>query len=313
MLMFAVIVGPVAAWLSAGATAQGAGTIIGEVLDQEGKPFPDLTIIIKNADMGQTYQVKTDKSGKFLQAGLRGGVYVISVKFKEQIVYEMNARVATGAEEKVTIDFKELKAKAGAAALEEMKKQEEEKNKFEILKVRFESGRAALDRAKAVRTEMQRAPAEQRAAVKQKFDELSATAISELEAADKAAGENDSNRHIVLAKLGESYETAGRFQEAAASYQKAIDLKPDQSGYYNNLGNTLARIGKLEEAMVAYEKSASLDPANAANSWRNAGISLHNAGKMKEALIPLRKALDLDPKHAQTWYLLGTSLVNTME
>lgn len=312
VVALALALGPLAAWLGPGAAAQNTGTLTGEVRDLEGKPFADVTLILKNKDMGQTFEVKTDKSGKFLQAGMRSGVYIVTVKVKDQAVYETNALVTSGEEASLTVNFKELKEKRGAAALEAEKKQEEEKKKFESLKAHFDSGVAALDQAKVVRGEMQRTPADQRDPMKQKLSDLHGTAISELEAAEKAAGQQDPNRHIVLAKLGEAYESAGRFPEAADAYQKAVQLKPDQAGYFNNLGNALAKVGKMDEAMAAYQKSASLDPANAASAWRNAGIVLSNAGKMKEAIEPLRKAIELDPKNPQGWYLLGTALVNTM-
>src|SRR5258706_475603 len=65
--------------------------------------------------------------------------------------------------------------------------------------------------------------------------------------------------------------------------------------------------------MDAYKKSAELDPPNAAQAYRNGGITLYNAGKMKEAVEPLKKATELDPKSAQAWYLLGASLVGSMD
>lgn len=312
IIVLALALGPLEAWLAAGAAAQNIGALRGEVRDLEGKPFPDVTLLIKDSEMGQTFQAKTDKNGRFLLSGLRGGVYLISVKVKEQVVYEMNARVPSGGEQEVSINFKEIKEKQGAAALEAQKKVEEEKKKFENLKVHFDSGVAALDQVKLVRGEMQRAPADQRAALQQKLNELSGTAISELEAAQKAAGEKDTNLHIVLARLGDAYEAAGHYEEAAAAYQKAVEMKPDQAGYYNNLGNALARLGKVQEAGAAYQKSASLDPVNAASAWRNFGIVLYNANKMKEAIEPLRKATELEPKSAQTWYLLGAALVGAM-
>jgi len=308
----AFALGGVAAWLGPRAAAQNLGSLTGEVRDLEGKPFAGVTLILKNKDMGQTFEAKTDKSGKFLQAGMRSGVYIVTVKVKDQVVYETNALVTAGEEATVTINFKELKEKQGAAALEAQKKQEEERKKFESLKAHFDSGVAALDQAKVARSEMQRAPAEQRDPLKQKVNDLNDTAIKELEAAEQAAAEKDPNRHIVLAKLGEAYESAGHNKEAAEAYQKAVALKPDQAGYYNNLGNALAKVGKMDEAMAAYQKSASLDPANAASAWRNAGIVLYNAGKSKEAVEPLRKATELEPKNAQGWYVLGAALVGAM-
>jgi tetratricopeptide (TPR) repeat protein len=308
----ALTLGPLSAWLGPEAAAQSPGTLTGEVRDLEGKPFADVTLIIKNSEMGQAFETKTDKNGKYIQSGLRGGIYDVTVKVKDQVVYETNTRVSSGEEAKLNINFKELAQKPGAAAIEAQKKQEEEKKKFENLKLHFDSGIAALEQAKTLRTEAQRTPADQRGPLQQKLNDLYGTAINELQSAEKAAGEKDPNRHIVLAKLGESYEMSGRFEEAAAAYKKAIELKPDQAGYYNNLGNALAKLGKIDEAQAAYQKSVSLDPANAASAWRNLGIVLYNAGKSKEAVEPLRKATELDPKNGQGWYLLGAALVGAM-
>ena len=303
----------VSAWLCPEAAAQFNAKIYGQVLDRDGKPFADVTVVIKS-DMGQTWEVKTDRNGKYSQAGLRGGntVYTVSFKVKDQVIWEEQKRLASGAEEKVDLNIKDTIAKQGAAAVEQQKKEEEQKKQFETLKTHFDAGRTALEEARLVRGQMQRAPAEQRPALQDKLKQTSTTAVTELQAAEKAVGENDPNHHIVLAKLGDAYETAGRYEEAAAAYQKAIELKPDEATYYNNMGNALAKLGKIPEAMAAYAKSASLDPANAANAWRNAGIVLYNANRAKEAVEPLRKALEIDPKSAQAWYLLGASLVNLM-
>ncbi len=313
VLALALAIGPLATWLGSVAAAQfGNNTISGEVRDADGKPFADVTIII-TSDKGQKWTLKTDKSGHFSQPALQSGVYFVAYQVKDKVIYEQKVALQGGAEVKADANFKEIIAKQGAAAAEAMKKQEEEKQKFEALKGHFDSGVAALDQAKAARTQMQQAPADQRAALQQKVTDLSTTAINEFQAAEKATGEADSNRHIVFAKLGESYEAAGRYEEAADAYQKAIAMKSDQAGYYNNLGNVLAKAGKIQEAQAAYEKSAQLDPANAAVAWRNFGIVLYNANKMKDAVAPLKKATELDPKSAQAWYLLGVALVNTME
>jgi tetratricopeptide (TPR) repeat protein len=159
---------------------------------------------------------------------------------------------------------------------------------------------------------LQKAPADQRDAAKQKLMDLSDQAAKEYQAAQQSAAEKDPNLHLLWAKLGEAYDTAGRNEEAAQAYQQAIVAKPDVPGYYNNLGNVLARLGKIDEAKAAYTKSAELDPTNAATAWRNFGISLYNANRLSDAVEPLQKSAELDPKNAQTWYLLGASLVSKM-
>lgn len=311
-LVIALGVGPICSWMGARAAAQAFGTVTGEVRDQEGKPMPDVVLIFKNQEQGQTYEVRTDRNGKFQQGAVRTGVYLVSVKVRDRVVYETNTRVMGGQEAAVNINFKELIAKQGSEAAEAVKKQEEEKKSFEAMKVHFDSGVAALDQARQVRNDLQRAPADQRAPLQAKLGDLAGNAVTELQAAEKGVKEGDSNRHIILAKLGEAYDAAGKNQEAADAYQQAITAKPDVAGYYNNLGNALARLGKVEEAGKAYEKSASLDPVNAPSAYRNFGIVLYNAGKMKEATEPLKKATELDPKNAQAWYLLGSALVNQM-
>ncbi len=306
-VLLALTIGPLAAWLGSGAAAQGTGTLNGQVFDDNGKPFYGVTIVIKDQAMGQTYQVPTDKNGRFVRAGLRGGVYMIDVVFKGQTVYETQVQVPSGGQVPLTINFKEIKS----SAIEAMKKQEEERQKFANLKGHFDAGVASLEQAKQVHTQMMGVPADQRAALQQKLDDLAGTAVTEFSTAEKSASEKDPNLHLIEAKLGESYETEGKYQEAADAYQKAIALKPEP-GYYNNLGNVLARLGKIDDARTAYEKSAELDPANAATAWRNFGIVLYNASRMKDAIEPLRKATELDPKSAQAWYLLGAALVGAM-
>jgi len=100
-------------------------------------------------------------------------------------------------------------------------------------------------------------------------------------------------------------------RNAIAAYKRAIELKPSFA-YYNNLGGIYGRAGKIDEASAAYQKAAELDPAQAAQAWRNFGITMYNANKYKDAVEPLKKATELDPKNPQSWYLLGTVLVGSM-
>jgi tetratricopeptide (TPR) repeat protein len=286
-------------------------SVTGTVLDQSGKPFPDVTLTFVN-DQGTKYEVKTDKDGRYNSRNMRPGVYTLTIKVKDQKVWETNLRAEGGTPTQKDINFKELVAQGGAVAQEAAKKQEEEKTKFEGMKAHFAAGVAALDQVKADREELRTAAADQREAKKQKVSEDATRAINEFQAAQKSAGEKDTNLNLIYAKLGESYDAAGKNEEAVESYQKAIAIKPDVAGYYNNLGNVLARQGNIEECKQAYQKAAELDPPGAAGYWRNMGIVLYNANKMKEAIDPLKKATEIDPKSAQTWYLLGAAMVGGM-
>ena len=294
------------------AAAQGDGVVRGQILDVTGKPWVDVGIQLVS-DQGLKQDTKTDKSGNYSFRGLRPGVYSVFVVLPApNKPYESKVQVQSG-EAKVDINFKDVVAKQGSAAAEQVKKQEEEKAKFEGMKQHFTAGTALLEQERKAKEDAGKAPADQRDAAKAKVTDLSNQAVAELTAAQKAAAEKDPNQHIIWAKLAEAYDLAGRNDDAINAYQQAIAAKPDVPGYYNNLGNVQARSGKVDEARASYTKSAELDPPNAATAWRNFGISLYNAGRLKEAVEPLKKASELDSKNPQVWYLLGAALVGTME
>jgi tetratricopeptide (TPR) repeat protein len=293
------------------------GSISGQILDVNAKPWAGLTVQAVS-EQGVKQEAKTGDDGKYTIPNLRSGNYAVTITAfpppndKQPAFNLVKVHVGTGEDAKADANFKDIMAKQGAAVQEELKKQEEAKAKFEGLKAHFNAGTAILEQEKAAKAELQKAAPDQRAAAKQKLADLSDQAAKEFQAAQQSAGEKDTNVHLVWAKLGEAYDTAGRNEEAAQAYQQAIAAKPDVPGYYNNLGNVLARMGKIDEAKAAYTKSAELDPPNAATAWRNFGISLYNANRLGDAIEPLQKSAELDPKNAQTWYLLGASLVYKM-
>jgi len=313
-VLAAILVAALASALAPRAAAQ-TGTISGTILDISGKPWAEVGIRAVS-DQGAKQETKTDASGKFMLNYMRAGTYTIYIVYPppndKQQPYEVQTRVQSGEDAKVDLNFKDVLAKQGTAAQEQVKKQEEAKSKMEGLKAHFNAGNALIEQEKLAKADLAKAPADQRDAAKQKLADLSDQAVKEFKEAAKNLGEKDVNAHLIWFKLGEAYETANRFDDAAQSYQQAIAAKGDVPGYYNNLGNSLAKAGKIEDAKAAYTKSAELDPPNAATAWRNFGISLYNANRLGDAVEPLQKSADLDPKNPQTWYLLGASLVYKM-
>ena len=314
LALLAMLMAGLAGVLAPRAAAQ-TGSISGSIMDVNGKPWAEV-VIRTVSDQGAKQETKTDSGGKFSVTNLRSGIYTVFVVFPppndKQAPYEAKCRVQGGEDAKVDLNFKDVVSKQGAEAQEQVKKAEEAKSKMEGLKAHFAAGNALIDQEKQAKIELQKAPADQRDAFKQKLVDLSDQAAKEFQEAAKSLVEKDPNAHLVWFKLGEAYDTAGRNDDAAQAYQQAIAAKPDVPGYYNNLGNVLARAGKIDEAKAAYTKSAGLDPPNAATAWRNFGISLYNANRLGDAVEPLQKAAELDPKNAQTWYLLGASLVYKM-
>jgi len=311
---WAVSIGLVLALLCALAPRAAAqdGQASGQILDVTGKPWVDLGIQAVS-DQGAKAETKTDKDGNFSFHGLRNGIYTIYIVLPApNKPYEVKIRVSGSDTPKVNMNFKDIVAKQGSEAAEAQKKQEEERQKFQGMKAHFDAGVGFLTQAGQAKTDLAKATADQRDALKQQVKDFSDKAVTELEAAKNSAGEKDSNLNLIWARLGDAYDSDGRPDDAANAYKQAIELKPS-AAYYNNLGGIYGRAGKIPEAMEAYKKSAELDPTNAAQAYRNGGITLYNVGKMKEAVEPLKKATELDPKSAQAWYLLGAALVGSMD
>ncbi len=297
---------------SAGAQNQAPAKVHGTIVDSAGNPFPGILLTFKNSTTGQTFDAVTDAGGRYAKGGLPASSYSVSLKLKDMVIYEMVTELAAGQDTAVSVNFKELQAKSGAEAAEAEKKAAESRAKFAAMKGHFDAGTAALEQAKQLRTQIDKMPKDQQAASQGQLQDTAGKAVSELQQALEGTADTDPNRNIVLARLGDAYETTGKYTEAADAYTKAVALKPDP-GSSNNLGNCLARTGKVDDALVAYQKAIELDPTNTAMYWRNFAVGLYNTGRIKESLDPLRKATTADPKNAQAWYLLGAALVNTME
>jgi tetratricopeptide (TPR) repeat protein len=315
------------------------GQLSGQVFDLQGKPYPDVTVTISNKDTGSAYTVKTDKEGKFLQLGIQFGNYKLNFKKdKDKVNYDLEGINVPGQTEPLTVNFKDIAAKQGVDP-EAAAKAEAAKKKFTDMKTHFDTGRAALTAADALKQQIRAASADQLADLLAKRNSSLTTAISEFQQAQQAAPEKDSNLPTILGNLGLAYDGAGEvdrlmmrhapadqhdtlqakmnsdYDQAVANLQKAADLKPTAAIYFQ-LGTELANTGKIPEASAACDKGATLDPTgpgSAENCYRNIGIVLSNQNKMKDAVAPLQKATQMNPKDAEAWFLLGSALTNTIE
>ena len=259
------------------------GNIKGKVMGVDGKPMVGVTIGIDRKAINQHFEIKTDAKGTYLHAGLPTGQYKVTLmQDGKTVTFLDNVRVTFGGETVADFDMKALQADAGSA--EERAKVEAEKTKQAEVKAGFEQGLAALT-------------AKNYAEAARLFQEV----------ADK-----DQTQPNIYGQLGLALNGARKYDDAAAAFKKAIELKPEPA-YYDNLGIALGSSGKVDEAMQAFQKAAELNPATGAQSWFNAGAVLTNRGKVKEASEAFKKAIELDPMMAQAYYQLGISYFGAPE
>jgi tetratricopeptide (TPR) repeat protein len=308
------------------APAQDSGRLDGEILDKDGNAYPDVTVALKNSDTGQTYTLKTDKNGKFTQLGLRGGIYTVTLtNQKDNFNYgPVKTLVDTSKENNFKLSVKEEIARTAAAHPEEVKKKEEEENKFKAMKMHFDNGVAAMGEANDLQKQIRAAAADQKAPLQEKRTADCQKALAEFQQAEQGVGAKEIGNHAtVWQDIGAADECVGHYDDAADAFQKAIDLKP-QAAFYAGLSTNLANSAagqsdpkvaesKLAEANADCEKALALDPATGATCYKNVGIVLSNKGRQKDAIAPLQKATQAAPQDAQAWYLLGSALSATIE
>jgi tetratricopeptide (TPR) repeat protein len=102
---------------------------------------------------------------------------------------------------------------------------------------------------------------------------------------------------IILNGLGIVYRAQGRYEEAIAAYQRAIELDPEDAAPHNGLGIVYRAQGRHEEAIAAYQRAIALDPEDA-DYHNNLGIAYQHAGRYEEAIAAYQRAIELDPEYA---------------
>jgi tetratricopeptide (TPR) repeat protein len=280
---------------SSPAFSQFMGMIEGTIIGPNGSPLVGALIIIERKEIKQHLEVKTDKKGHFIHAGLASGLYRVSVNWEgKEIYYFDNTRVTAGETAKLDLNLKEqvekAKAQPRAPTPEEKEaetKIEEAKSKHETMKARFDKGREY----------MQAKQYEQ--------------AVEEF----KAAAEMDPRQYVIFASMAEAYKGLRKFDDAIQSYTKALTAlaeKPDQqveASYHMNLALIYALAGKMENASAETKQAAELNPATGSKAYYNLGATLVNSGKTEEAISAFQKAIEIDPNNADAHYQLGISLM----
>ena len=114
---------------------------------------------------------------------------------------------------------------------------------------------------------------------------------------------------FVRLNLGSELFRQGRVEEAAAEFEQAVRLKPDNAEALENLGNALAALpGRLPEAVAALRKAVEYNPRSA-ETHNNLGLALLSLpGHQEEAAAAFRRAIQLKPDFAAAHNNLGLAL-----
>jgi tetratricopeptide (TPR) repeat protein len=115
---------------------------------------------------------------------------------------------------------------------------------------------------------------------------------------------------------GNSHVEAGRWPEAVAAYQKAIELDPSLQAAYANLGVAYYQLGEFDRAASQYKKALELDPEDIEVSYNLGALYLQQAlsaeGQydpelLEQAITQLEKVNEQAPDLAEPYFSLGVA------
>ena len=272
-----------------------AGKVQGTITDG-GKPVPNADVVLTSMSTGRTFKMKSDKNGQVTGVGIPFGDYNEEVtagdkRFKKEVRIQGEG----GAVDDISVEVTSGKPGAGPS-------------KEELEKMKGERDKAINENA------------------------LIAQLNPALQAKDWATAEPiltkliamNPNRWDYQQALGNAQFGEGKFEEAVATYEKAIpvaenatktDPKADPAKakagvaqMLTNEGNAYLKLKKNDQAIAAYTKAASMDP-NPATAYFNICATQYNTGNTQGALAACDKAIAADPNRADAYFIKGSLMV----
>ncbi len=99
------------------------------------------------------------------------------------------------------------------------------------------------------------------------------------------------------------------YEKALASFNKALEFKPDFHRAWHNRGITLYYLDRLEEAITSYDKALEFKPYFH-EAWYNRAVALSNLRRFEDAIASFDKALEFKPDNDEAWFYRGFALDN---
>jgi tetratricopeptide (TPR) repeat protein/SAM-dependent methyltransferase len=132
-------------------------------------------------------------------------------------------------------------------------------------------------------------------------------AIPATAAVDKSLPVASGNLAVTLIDEGNALEEQGRFAEAMARYDAAVQADPRCARAHLNRGNILLAGSQLEEARSAYQLAIACDPQYAAAHF-NLGNLNYRAGEYEGALGNYQAAIVIRPDFADAFVAMANAL-----
>ncbi|GBE98478.1 tetratricopeptide repeat protein [Microcystis aeruginosa NIES-298] len=117
------------------------------------------------------------------------------------------------------------------------------------------------------------------------------------------------DKHEAWNYRGIALDDLGRLEEAIASWDRALEMKPDYPNAWSSRGIALLNLGRFEEAIASFDRALEIKP-DYPNAWSSRGIALLNLGRFEEAIASFDRALEIKPDYPNAWVSRGIALGN---
>jgi tetratricopeptide (TPR) repeat protein len=109
--------------------------------------------------------------------------------------------------------------------------------------------------------------------------------------------------------LGLIYQQRGQYEEAKASFRRAIEIDPDEMDAHYELGRIAREEGKLADAITHFDPVVRSNPDHSQSEiWREIGRAYFQAGQYEDALAAFERFLEKRPSDAEGHYRYGLTL-----
>lgn len=271
------------------------GTLQGQIKDHEGKPLKDVAVRIDGLNGKQTYELKTDKGGRYFHIAVDPYLSYRIVAIKEG--YWTEESVGVRASRSQSGGVNNFTMRPGHSTDAEMTRAERETLAREL--------RQAEEMKRTVKV------IDESHKVAMRF--IDEGRYAEAAEAFRRVVETQPTLAPTWANLGHVYNKLKKPSDAVAAYRKAIELDPGNATYYQDLGHVYSDMGEAGKATEMYQKGLKLtgdqDPKATAKSQYFIAVGHLNSGREDQAMEALRKTLAADPEHADAHYYIGVLLL----
>jgi tetratricopeptide (TPR) repeat protein len=251
--------------------AQSSGAARGHVVDEDGQPVADATVVIEfQGGLTRKFEVKTNDRGEYMQVGLPIGTYRFTASKEGYAPSALDIKINMG----LATDIPDLKLLSEEAASAKANP-----NKAKVKEMFTRGVELARDG---------------------KLDEAE-TVFNEILEIEPGVPEVHRN-------LGYIHAQRKEWAAAEADYKTAIDLRPGDADLVAALAQMYRDSGQEDKAVALMSQAAADNPQDA-KTQLNEGIFLLSSGESEKAAKAFEAALAADPSMAEAHYHLGTILV----